>query len=153
MAESRDIIEYLWETYGQGAAPKRGPLAVPSSGLASAMRLWRGSFAKTSARAPEEPLVLYSFEASPYSRLVREVLAEMELPYLLRSMAKEKAGDIGTSWLRLERGEYRPVRGGRREALEEMGGKIQVPYLIDPNAGVAMYESSDIIDHLRQTYD
>lgn len=34
--------------------------------------------------------------------------------------------------------------------LVEKGGKQQVPYLVDEKNGVAMYESSDIIDHLRE---
>lgn len=36
-----------------------------------------------------------------------------------------------------------------REALIAHGGKSQVPYLIDEERGVAMYESRDIIDHVR----
>lgn len=34
--------------------------------------------------------------------------------------------------------------------LIERGGKRQVPYLVDAKNGVEMYESSDIIDHLRE---
>ncbi len=30
----------------------------------------------------------------------------------------------------------------------ERGGKAQFPYLVDPNTGVEMYESLDIIDYL-----
>jgi glutathione S-transferase len=29
---------------------------------------------------------------------------------------------------------------------------MQVPYLVDPNAGVELFESSEIIDHLDRTY-
>ena len=39
------------------------------------------------------------------------------------------------------------------EALSELmqkGGKRQVPFLVDNEAGVSMYESSDIIDYLRE---
>ena len=34
--------------------------------------------------------------------------------------------------------------------LIEKGGKMQVPFLVDSERGVSMYESSDIIDHLRE---
>ena len=32
------------------------------------------------------------------------------------------------------------------------GGKRQVPYLIDSESGVEMYESADIADYLEKTY-
>lgn len=32
------------------------------------------------------------------------------------------------------------------------GGKVLVPYLIDTEAGVALYESDDIVAHLQKTY-
>lgn len=41
------------------------------------------------------------------------------------------------------------------QAMEELlrvGGKRQVPFLLDLEAGVAMYESAEIIDHLRKRY-
>lgn len=38
------------------------------------------------------------------------------------------------------------------DELIEVGGKRQVPYLIDAQAGVSMYESDDIIAHLRTHY-
>jgi glutaredoxin 3 len=34
--------------------------------------------------------------------------------------------------------------------LLEKGGKKQVPFLVDTDRGISMYESSDIIDHLRE---
>lgn len=34
--------------------------------------------------------------------------------------------------------------------LLDKGGKQQVPFLVDTERGVSMYESSDIIDHLRE---
>jgi glutaredoxin 3 len=36
--------------------------------------------------------------------------------------------------------------------LETRGGKQQVPYLVDEAAGVALYESDDIVSHLQTTY-
>lgn len=36
--------------------------------------------------------------------------------------------------------------------LMEKGGKRQVPYMIDEDQNVSMYESGDIIDHLEMHY-
>ena len=37
--------------------------------------------------------------------------------------------------------------------LVEKGGQRQVPYLVDTEKNVAMYESSDIIEYLRENYN
>jgi len=36
--------------------------------------------------------------------------------------------------------------------LVEKGGKRQVPYLVDTDRGVEMYESGDIVDYLGEHY-
>jgi len=36
--------------------------------------------------------------------------------------------------------------------LVEKGGKCMVPYLVDTDKDVAMYESNDIIDYIRDNY-
>jgi glutathione S-transferase len=151
VAESADIVEHLWETYAGKSPPLRTPFAVPTSALASLARGYRGSFGRT-AREPEQLLTLYSFESSPFCRIVRERLCELQLPYRLVSLAKEQTGDVGLSNLRLGGKDWEPVPGGRREMLRTVGGKIQVPYLVDPNTGVSMYESSDIVAYLDDTY-
>lgn len=33
-----------------------------------------------------------------------------------------------------------------------MGNNIQVPYLVDPNTGVNMFESAEIVKYLKQQY-
>lgn len=38
-----------------------------------------------------------------------------------------------------------------REELLRLGGKIQVPYLVDEKRGVRMYESGDIIRYLQES--
>lgn len=38
------------------------------------------------------------------------------------------------------------------QELLEKGGKKQVPFLVDSEKNISMYESSDIIDHLRDNY-
>ncbi len=39
-----------------------------------------------------------------------------------------------------------------KEELRRLGGKTQVPYLVDPEKNVKMYESDDIIEYVRENY-
>lgn len=103
--------------------------------------------------APEKLLELWSFEASPYCRVVRAKLTELELPYILHNLPKERWQDQGLASLRLKPGKYVPLKGGKREkAMQRLGGKIQLPYLEDPNTGVKMFESEAITLYLKQQY-
>ncbi len=130
MLESADIIRYLYEHYGRS---KPSPLLVgplfATSHVASIVRM-RVDTARVSRR-PEKLLHLWSFEASPYCRRVREVLCELELPYHLHNVAK---------------------RSPSRPAFLARSGMIQVPYLEDPNTDTKMFESRDIADYLKRTY-
>ena len=131
MYESDEIIRHLYARYGAGSAPlslRMGPVTTLSAAFAS---IPRGGSKAQPSRPPEKPLELWSFEASPYCRLVREVLCELELPYVLHSVGKGSPS---------------------REAFIKQSGRMQVPYLVDPNADVALFESADIIAHLRKTY-
>lgn len=133
MFESDDIIAYLFRVYGDGSVPlslRLGPLTTASEVMASLCRPGIGMFAKPS-RAPEKPLELWSFEASPFCRLVREALCSLELPYRLHNVAKGSPS---------------------RQAFLARSGKMMVPFLHDPNTGVEMFESQDIVDYLGRTY-
>jgi hypothetical protein len=98
---------------------------------ASALRPGRGVFYRPS-HPPAQPLELYSYEGSPFCRLVRESLAELEIPYYLHNVAKGSR---------------------RREAFVTRAGKMLVPYLVDPNTGVALFESAAILSYLRASYE
>ena len=132
MYESADIIDYLYRRYGGRPAPTRllRTLDVSSSVLAGIPRLRAGARARSS-KAPRKPLELFSFESSPYSRRVRELLCELELPYLLRSTGKAKWQDLGPPGLRATLFPNLPVEGRTRTELLERAGKVQVPYLVD----------------------
>ncbi|MGB1581660.1 MAG: glutathione S-transferase N-terminal domain-containing protein [Nevskiales bacterium] len=151
--ESADIIKYLYTTYGGRRAPLalRRLIDLPSSMLASGVRGGAGIRVRPS-RAPKKALELFSFESSPYSRRVRELLCELELPYLLRNTGKALVKDIGPPGLRATFFPDLPVVGRNRRDLLERTGKVQVPYLVDPNTGKAMYESDDIKAYLMATY-
>ena len=136
MYESATIAKYLHETYGgRGVARWFGPLGLVGGGIAAGVRAGHGRVARPS-RPPGKPLELWSFEACPYCRLVRETLCELELPYVLHNVAKGSP---------------------RRAAFVARSGKMLVPYLVDPNdlagpAGSGMFESGDIVRYLVQTY-
>lgn len=153
MYESGDIIAYLYRRYGRRPAPSRllRPLDVSSSVLAGIARFGAGSRARPS-KAPKRPLELFSFESSPYARRVRELLSELELPYLLRSTGKARWQDLGPPALRTTLFPDLPVVGRTRRELLERAGKVQVPYLVDPNTGTAMFESAAIRAYLLATY-
>jgi glutathione S-transferase len=133
MYESDDIVRYLFEQYGGQGVPMLlalGPLTDATAALASAWRLGLGTRARPS-RAPAEALELYSFEASPFCRIARESLSSLELPYVLHNVAKGSP---------------------RRPAFVERAGRMQVPWLFDPNTQVSLFESADIVTYLEETY-
>ena len=151
--ESADIIDYLYATYADRKPPRAWlhGARVPGSQFATALRARAGLRARPS-HAAELPLELYSFESSPYSRLVRERLSEYELPYILRSTGKAIAKDLGPPQWRARWFPDEPVVGRNRQRLLARAGKVQVPYLIDPNTGTELFESADILDYLDRTY-
>ncbi len=133
MYESDAIVAYLFETYGDGPPPwllRAGPL---NDLTAFAVGLWRpgGGVRYRTATPPKHPLELYSFEASPFCRIVREAMCSLEIPYLLHNVA---AGSP------------------RREEFERRSGRMMVPWLVDPNTGTEMFESADIARYLNETY-
>jgi len=133
MYESDEIVEFLFEAYGDGRVPallKPGLVTQATLALASGLRPGLGMRALPS-RAPAKPLELWSFESSPFCRLVREALCSLELPYLLHNVGKGSP---------------------RREAFIERSERMMVPFLVDPNSGVEMFESADIVRYLEQTY-
>ena len=133
MYESDDIVRYLFHTYGDGIVPRALGLWLltdATSGIASMARIGHGSSYRR-AREPKAPLELWSFEASPFCRIAREALCELELPYLLHNVAKGSP---------------------KREAFVRRAGKMQVPYLVDPNTSTALFESADIVRYLYETY-
>ena len=82
------------------------------------------------SKRPAKPRELWSFEASPFCRIAREALCELELPYLLHNVGKDGEG---------------------RAAFVARSGKMMVPYLADPTTGKEMFESAAIRDYLYAT--
>jgi glutathione S-transferase len=76
-------------------------------------------------------LELYQREDCPFCRKVRVVLNELELDYICRISHSGSA---------------------QRDIMLKLGGQAQVPFLIDQEKGIMMYESDDIIAYLQSTY-
>jgi glutathione S-transferase len=162
--ESADIIDYVRKTYDgrvRVATGLRRKLAVASS-MAATIARSRGTFRSMRgvnarpSKSPAKPLELFSFEASPFSRPVREVLCELEIPYLLRNTGKGHWKDMGPPSVRDKIHKSALGTTRNRKLLAQRTGRVQVPYLIDPNgnngAGIEMYESKDIVAYLEKTY-
>ena len=133
MYESDDIVRHLHATYGAESGTRL--LALPgvgevTSALAFVARPMGGTRYRA-AKQPKGPLELWSYEASPYCRIAREALCELELPYVLHNVAKGSP---------------------KRDAFVRRSGKMQVPYLVDPNTSAALFESADIVNYLEETY-
>lgn len=158
--ESQDIIHHLFKHYGStGRTPKKYSHfpKVPALALAGTLANGaRGVWVNKKIlerKAPEQLLELWGFEASPYTRIVRAELTVLELPFKFHNVAKERWQDQGLAVLRLKPGKYIPLAGGKREhVLKVMGENIQVPYLVDPNTGVKLFESAEIVKYLKKQY-
>ncbi len=154
MYESLDIIDYLFETYGQRELPRKwraGRLQTFGSMLATAPRMNQGMHANPGVE-PEYLLELYSFESSPYARPVRELLCEMEIPYILRSCGRTQLQEWVVPPLRNALNLTPDSDLDNRRALQEREGKVSIPYLYDPNTEQGMFESEDILHYLKESY-
>jgi len=131
--ESDDIVRYLFTRYGNGQVPLLLGAGFLTDVNLGAAGIWRGlrGVGYRPARQPEQLLELWSYEASPYCRIVREVLCTLELAYRLHSVARGSPS---------------------RAAFVERSGRMQIPYLVDPNTGKAMFESADIVEYLEAEY-
>jgi glutaredoxin len=131
MYESDAIVRHLFERYGDGRVPARlhaGPLTDLSAVSVGLLRPGSGSFYRE-AKPPETRLELYGYEASPGSRLVRERLSVLELPYLLHNRAA---------------GSDRPLPEGVEQA--------DLPHLVDVNRRVAVSGAPLVLRHLEVSY-
>ena len=80
---------------------------------------------------PEQPLELWSYEASPWSRFVRQRLGQLGLAHVSHNLARQSP---------------------RRDAFRKRHGRVQFPFLLDPNTGVSTFESDAICDYIDSTY-
>ena len=81
--------------------------------------------------AAEAPPVAFQRVTKRYRGATEPALSELDLEHVVRNV---------------------PKGSPKRAALVERGGKMQVPYLIDPNTDRALYESDDIVAYLEAQY-
>lgn len=83
---------------------------------------------------------LYQAEGCPHCGKVREKLTELGISYVTHNprLPAKDGSDVCNE-----------------QTLEEMipiGGQDQIPFLVDTEREVSMYESDDIVDYLEQHY-
>ncbi|EOY17048.1 Thioredoxin family protein isoform 2 [Theobroma cacao] len=145
MYESGDIVKYLFTQYGKGRNPSMGLLerylsqnvtlhsTLFTGWMPTILRAGRGMMLWDKARQdpPPRKLELFSCENNPYSRIVREALCELELPYILQNVGE----------------------GSRRtKLLLDASGSKEIPYMIDPNTGTQIGDYKKILTYLFKTY-
>ena len=142
MLESDDIIEYLREAYGPpkdsydalALWPLRGAFAATTATFAAIARGLPCGVRRDDARDDNEqmlPLELWGYEASPFVKPVRESLCELTLPHVVVPCSRGSPN---------------------RDRMVKETGRFQVPYLKDPNTGVALFESAEIVKYLDEVY-
>ncbi|TVU04537.1 hypothetical protein EJB05_47650, partial [Eragrostis curvula] len=166
MYESDEIIKYLADKYGDGTVPimlSLGLLTTITAGLSTIGRLGKGS-SYIASKVPPQPIEIWAYEGSPFCKLVRETLVELELPHLLHrnelnvtflaAKCSVRRSVLYSALVSLtENGCCSCARGSpRRQEFFQKNGTFQVPYIEDPNTGVKMFESAEIIEYLKTTY-
>ena len=76
-------------------------------------------------------LTLYFKPTCPFCRRVVAVIERLELEVEMKDITADETF---------------------AEELEEKGGKRQVPYLVDTDKNVFLFESDDIVKHLQDNY-
>jgi len=154
MYESLDIVAYLFETYAQTELPLRwklGQVQTLASMLASAPRM-NESMSVMPSIEPDTPLELFSFESSPYARPVKELLCNLEIPYILRNCGRTQFQEWLLPPIRETLNIELEARTKNRRDLYEREGRVSIPYLYDPNTDVGLFESEAIMVYLDEAY-
>jgi glutathione S-transferase len=138
-----NIIEYLLEQYGPPTSsydPKAlwpitfEEFSLATSQMAIMIRGRTGTVQQSTARpdnASMKPLELWAYECSPFVRPVKEKLSTLGLPHTIVSCS----------------------RGSKnRDRMVDKVGRFQVPYLVDANTGVEMFEGAEIVKYLEAVY-
>jgi glutathione S-transferase len=121
--ESDDIIQYMFDTYGPvgskiPASLTGGALTTIGCSLALLPRMGKGS-SKKESKQPSQPLIFWGYESSPFCKVVREKLVELEIPHIQKTCARGS---------------------NKRQVFLEEKGIFQVPYIEDPDTGVKLFE-------------
>lgn len=77
---------------------------------------------------------IYLAERCPFCVKVRMYMEQKGIPYILKPVP------LGSASSEV------------KEELKRLGGKSQVPFLVDPERNIKMYESDDIIAYVEEHY-
>jgi glutathione S-transferase len=142
--ESGDQIEYLLQNYGppEDTYDRKAlwpitfePYSIYTSTQAAILLDMPGGRRQPNARPDNEsmqPLELWGYEASPFVRPVRQKLGSLCLPHIMVSCSRGSAN--------------------RDRLVQRTGRQFQVPFLVDPNTGVEMFEGPEICKYLEAVY-
>lgn len=143
MFDSNTIINYLVDTYGPAREvfDRKALWPVTAEGFAvstatttAVLAGMPGAQRQKNARPDNEnmqPLEFWAYECSPFCRPVKEKLCSLCLPHTFVSCSRGSAN---------------------RDRMVEKTGRFQVPYLVDPNTGVDMFEGAAMVDYLDKVY-
>jgi glutathione S-transferase len=76
-------------------------------------------------------LTLYIKETCPFCQRVLQMGENLQVTFDVKDVSEDESAQA---------------------ELMEKGGKDQVPFLVDAEKDVSMYESNDIIEHIREHY-
>ncbi len=143
ICDTKQIIEHLLEMYGPPSSTfdrkalwpiEFEAFAVATSKFAASLRGNPGSTRQSNARIDNEKMQsieLWGYECSPFVKPVREKLCNLGLPHRVVSCS----------------------RGSKnRDRMIERTGRFQVPFLVDSNTGIEMYEGPEIVEYLEAVY-
>jgi len=82
-------------------------------------------------------LELYQAEGCRYSAKVRETLTELGVSYVIHN-PRSAAGETRNEQTHAQ--------------LRTLGSEDQIPFLVDHERDVTMYESDDIVEYLQEHY-
>jgi glutaredoxin len=133
---STEIIAYLFNTYGPGESLIPNNLrSSPSSPFPKFLSgQSSGSKLRIDARPDAvklKPITIWGWEGAPYVKDVRKTLTELGLAHIFVNCANGSQN---------------------RNSLIQKTKLFQVPYIVDPNTGVEMFESKEIVKYLESTY-
>eukprot|EP00040_Diaphanoeca_grandis_P017006 m.88257 g.88257 ORF g.88257 m.88257 type:complete len:331 (-) comp26171_c2_seq2:314-1306(-) len=95
-------------------------------------------------KRPVKPIILYEYEGCPFCKKVRENVSALALDVEIRPTPRETLAEYGVC----DKSRFRPESRDHPGS----GGKVQFPYMVDEDAGVAMHDSDAIIAHLWKHY-
>jgi hypothetical protein len=128
------ILSYLFKTHGNngGNLPwtmQNNYFAKGSATVGLASRFLTSS--PSASDPPELPLTLWSYESSPFCKVVTETLGQLGLTHTVI---------------------YTPRGSRNRQRMLDHFGRFQAPFLQDPNTGVTLWESQAICEYLQKQY-